>query len=127
MAEPYYDNIEEATLKNDFYRKVLFTGKLQLVLMSLKPNEEIGWEVHKDHDQFFRFEAGEGVVYVDDKEFHVKDGDAVIVPAGSRHNVVNTGKTPLRLYTIYAPPEHPDKVVHKTKEDQLKDPRYSGA
>ena len=111
----YKDNIEEATLKNNYYRVVLYTGKLQLVLMSLKPGEEIGWEVHNEHDQFFRFEDGEGKVYINDEVFDVKDGDAVVVPAGARHNVVNTGDKPLKLYTIYAPPEHPAGTVHKTK------------
>ena len=126
MTQPYYDNIEQATLSNNDYRRVLFTNKLQLVLMTLQPSEDIGWEIHEGHDQFFRFEQGQGKVYVDDKEFDVKDGDAVVVPAGSKHNVVNTGDTPLKLYTIYAPPEHPEGVVHHTKQDQLEDPRYQG-
>jgi len=124
MTEPFYTNIEEATLNNTDYRRVLYTGKLQLVLMTLKPGEDIGWEIHNGHDQFFRIEEGEGEIYVNDKVFKVKDGDVVIVPAGSKHNVVNTGNAPLKLYTIYAPPEHPHGVVHHTKEDQLKDPRY---
>ncbi len=120
----YKDNIEQATLQNTDYRRVLYTGKLQLVLMVLQPGEDIGWEVHEEHDQFFRFEQGKGKVYIDDEEFDVEDGDAVVVPAGSKHNVVNTGDSPLKLYTIYAPPEHPEGVVHKTKQDQLNDPRY---
>ena len=124
MGNPFYGNIEELTLKNNNYRHVLYTGKLQLVLMTLQPGEDIGWEIHDGHDQFFRIEAGEGEIYVDDQVFKVKDGDSVVVPAGAKHNVKNTGDTPLKLYTIYAPPEHPHGVVHKTKQDQFNDPRY---
>ncbi|RDE15564.1 MAG: cupin domain-containing protein, partial [Candidatus Thorarchaeota archaeon] len=111
------------------FRRVLYTGKhSQLVLMSLKPLEEIGEETHADVDQFFRFEAGEGKVVIDGVENRVKDGDAVIVPAGAKHNVVNTSKKPeLKLYTIYSPPEHQDKVVRKTKADALVRPEeYDG-
>ena len=114
----YVGPIEKQTLKNDYFRQVLFTGKhAQLVLMSLKPGEEIGNEVHKNVDQFFRIEQGEAIFVFGGKEKHVvKDGDAVIVPAGTYHNVINASKTAkLKLYTVYSPPNHPDKTVHKTK------------
>lgn len=114
----YSDHIEDKTVKNDDYRRVVFTNKLQLVYMSLKPGEEIGREIHEDHDQFFRFEAGEGKVIIDGDEIIVRDGDAVVVPAGSEHNVINTSKTTnLKLYTIYAPPEHPDGEIEHNKKD----------
>jgi mannose-6-phosphate isomerase-like protein (cupin superfamily) len=111
-------------LGNSDFRRVLYTGKhSQLVLMSLKPSEEIGEEVHKTIDQFFRFEKGEGVVSIDGVKHKVIDGDAVIVPAGARHNVTNTSKnTELKLYTIYSPPEHYDGTVRKTKADALAKP-----
>ena len=109
-------DIEKLTVENTDFRRVLYTGKyLQLVLMTLQPGEEIGAEVHEDHDQFFRIESGSGEVRIDGKATPVKDDDAVIVPAGARHNVVNTGDKPLTLYTLYGPPEHRDGVVHKTK------------
>jgi len=111
----YVDRIERATLENDYYRRVVYTGKMQLVYMCLKVGEEIGEEVHDDHDQFFRFESGKGKVTINEESFEVKDGDAVIVPAGARHNVVNIGDTELKLYTIYAPPEHPADRVQKNK------------
>ncbi len=111
-------NIEAETRKNTDFRRVLYTAKhSQLVLMSLKPGEEIGMEVHDHLDQFFRFEEGEGKVIINDHEHKVQDGSAAIVPAGAMHNVVNTGKKALKLYTIYSPPEHQDKVVRKTKAD----------
>lgn len=113
--------IEKLTLKNSYFRRVLYTGRhSQLVLMTLKPGEEIGAEVHDHIDQFFRFESGSGKVEISHKAHKVKDGDAVIVPAGALHNVINTSKTaPLKLYTIYSPPEHRDKVVRKTKTAAL--------
>jgi mannose-6-phosphate isomerase-like protein (cupin superfamily) len=113
--------IEKDTKENTDFRRVLYTGKYsQLVLMSLKPGEEIGEETHDDVDQFFRFEEGEGKVIIDGKESRVKDGNAVIVPAGARHNVVNTSKkASLKLYTIYSPPEHQDKIVRHTKKDAM--------
>jgi len=114
----YVGPIEKQTLKNDYFRQVLFTGKhAQLVVMSLKPGEEIGNEVHKNVDQFFRIEQGEAIFVFGGKERHVvKDGDAVIVPAGTYHNVINASETTkLKLYTVYSPPNHPDKTVHKTK------------
>ncbi len=113
----YVDNIEKATLANADFRRVLYTGKnLQLVLMTLPPGCDIGEEVHEDRDQFFRVEEGAGVVRIDGVDHRVTDDFAVIVPAGARHNVINTGGEPLRLYTIYGPPEHKDGVVHVTKE-----------
>lgn len=115
----FCNNIEDITKQNSYFRKVLFTGKYcQLVIMSLKPGEEIGMEVHDNVDQFFRFEDGEGKVIIEDKEYMVQDGSAVIVPAGSRHNVINISQTDdLKLYTIYSPPNHPDGTIHKTKEE----------
>lgn len=122
-------DIEKETKKNTDFRRVLYTGKFsQLVLMSLKPGEEIGEEVHDTVDQFFRFEEGEGVVIIDGVEHPVGDGTAIIVPSGARHNVINnSSKKNLRLYTIYSPPEHQDKVVRHTKADALKEPEeYDG-
>ena len=117
----YVTAIEKETEKNADFRRVLYTGKYsQLVLMSLKPGEEIGEETHGDVDQFFRFERGEGKVTIDGVEHSVKDGDAVIAPAGARHNVVNTSnRANLKLYTIYSPPEHQDGVVHHTKKEAM--------
>jgi mannose-6-phosphate isomerase-like protein (cupin superfamily) len=113
----YVDDIEKATLANGDFRRVLYTGhNLQLVLMTLPPGWDIGEEVHEDRDQFFRIEEGEGVVKIDGVENEVAGDFGVIVPAGARHNVINTGSAPLKLYTIYGPPEHKDGVVHKTKE-----------
>lgn len=109
-------DIEALTEGNSDFRRVLYTGKnLQLVLMAIPPGGEIGEEVHEDRDQFFRIEAGRGEVRIDGQRTAVESDDAVIVPAGARHNVVNTGKEPLRLYTIYGPPEHRDGTVRATK------------
>ncbi|MXO74020.1 cupin domain-containing protein [Altererythrobacter aerius] len=114
----YHDNIETVTEDNADFRRVLYTGhNLQLVVMTLKPGEEIGAEVHDDRDQFFRFEAGEGEVTVDDNRYAVKADDAIIVPQGARHNVRCTGDEPLKMYTIYSPPEHIDGTVHRTAEE----------
>ena len=114
----FVQDIERATLENGDFRRVLYTGKyLQLVLMALQPGEEIGEEVHEDRDQFFRIEQGRGEVWIDGVRSGIEDDDAVIVPAGARHNVVNTGSAPLRLYTLYGPPEHRDGVVHHAKRD----------
>ena len=117
----YVGNIEDLTTRNTYFRQVLFTAAhMQLVLMALKPSEEIGMEVHPDNDQFFRFEEGEGKVIIDGEEHVVGNGFAVIVPAGSQHNVINTSATqPLKLYTIYAPANHPDGTIHKTKAEAL--------
>ena len=114
----FVDDIEKLTEENTDFRRVLYTGKhLQLVLMTLQPGEEIGEEVHAGHDQFFRFEAGQGEVLIDGTRQPVKADDAVIVPGGALHNVINTGNEPLKLYTLYAPPEHRDGVVHPRKAD----------
>ncbi len=115
----YKSNIEKDTLKNKNFRKVVYTGQhSQLVLMSLKPKEEIGSEVHAENDQFLRFESGKGRVIIDKTTYNVKDGDAVIVPAGAKHNVINVSASEdLKLYTIYAPPHHEDQIVRKTKEE----------
>ena len=111
----FVDNIERLTEENGDFRRVLYTGhNLQLVLMSIGPGEEIGSEVHDDRDQFFRIEAGEGQIWIDDVCHRVGADDGVIVPQGAKHNVVCTGSEPLRLYTIYGPPEHVDGTVHKT-------------
>ena len=118
--KPFIGSIDKQTLENDYFRKVLFTGKhAQLVVMSLKPEEEIGNEVHEHVDQFFRLEAGEAKFVFNGKEKHiVKNGDAVVVPAGTYHNIINNSKTKkLKLYTIYSPPNHPAGTVHKTKEE----------
>jgi len=117
----YISNIEKGTLENDNFRQVLYTAKhSQLVLMSLKPREEIGMEVHSDNDQFFRFEKGVGKVIIDGNEYEVKDGFAVIVPAGAQHNVINTSETEaLKLYTIYSPAHHKDSIVRATKEEAI--------
>lgn len=114
----YKDNIEKATLKNKNFRKVVYTSAYsQLVLMSLKPKEEIGAETHPENDQFMRFEGGKGRVEIDDNSYNVKDGDAVVIPAGAKHNVINTGKDKLKIYTIYSPPHHKDQIVRKTKDE----------
>ena len=116
----YVGPIEAQTLKNAWFRQVLFTGKnVQLVVMCLQPGEEIGKEMHPNVDQFFRIEQGEARFVLGENEEHlVRDGDAVVIPAGTYHNVLNTSRTaPLRLYTIYSPPNHPDGTVHKTKAD----------
>ena len=114
----YHDDIEQQTKANVDFRRVLYTGKhLQLVLKALKPGEEIGAEVHPDNDQFFRVDSGSGVVTIDGKDSKISDGFAVVVPAGARHNIKNDGTEPLKLYTLYGPPDHKDKTVHKTKAD----------
>jgi mannose-6-phosphate isomerase-like protein (cupin superfamily) len=120
ILAPYVGPIEKQTIGNSYFRQVLFTGKYtQLVVMCLQPGEEIGNEVHDTVDQFFRIEEGEATFVFNGKEKHqVKDGDAVIVPAGTFHNVINaSGTAKLKLYTLYSPPNHPDKTVHKTKAD----------
>lgn len=112
-------NIERDTIKNKNFRKVIYTSKhSQLVLMSIKPKGEIGLETHPENDQFLRFEGGTGRVIIDDSKYTVKDGDAVVIPAGAKHNVVNTSATEeLKIYTIYSPPHHKDGIVRKTKEE----------
>ena len=114
----YVDDIEGATKRNGDFRRVLYTGAhLQLVLMTLQPGEEIGEETHEDRDQFFRIEDGEGEVLIDGVKHKVEDGVAIMVPAGARHNVINIGAEPLKLYTLYGPPEHRDGTVHRTKSE----------
>ena len=115
----YHADIEKETLKNTNFRKVLYTGKhTQLVVMSLKPGEDIGLEVHHGLDQFFRIEKGTGEAIIDGKKFLVKDDDVVIVPGGSKHNITNTSNVKdLKLYTLYSPPNHPEGTVHKTKKE----------
>jgi mannose-6-phosphate isomerase-like protein (cupin superfamily) len=125
----FNSNIEQDTLDNDNFRKVLYTGKhSQLVVMTLVPGGEIGVETHKENDQFLRFEGGEGKVFIDDNEYEVSDGDAVIVPAGAKHNVVNVSDSEkLQLYTIYSPPHHKDGIVRKTKEEaEANDEEFDG-
>ena len=118
----YVDDIEQATVANADFRRVLYTGKhLQLVLMTLPPGCDIGEEVHEDVDQFFRIEEGQGEIRIDGAAHRVEDDFAVIVPAGARHNVINTGSEPLKLYTIYGPPEHRDGIVHKDKDQAERD------
>jgi len=122
-------NIEKETLENNNFRKVLYTAKhSQLVLMSLAPKEEIGMEVHPDNDQFFRFEKGEGKCVIDGNEYKVEDGSAVIVPAGSQHNVINVSDAEqLKLYTIYSPAHHKDGVIRATKQEAESDsPEFDG-
>jgi mannose-6-phosphate isomerase-like protein (cupin superfamily) len=112
-------NIEKETLENNNYRKALYTGKYsQFVLMNLKPLEEIGFETHPENDQFFRIEKGSGKCIIDGHEYALKDGMAIIVPAGAKHNVINTSATDdLKLYTIYSPAHHKDGIVRATKEE----------
>lgn len=123
-AKGYSIDIEKATLENNNFRKVLYTAKYsQLVLMSLKPGEEIGMEVHKNNDQFFRFEEGQGKCIINGNEYKVGKGSAVVVPAGAQHNVINTLKTgSLKLYAIYSPPHHKDQIVHATKQEAEANP-----
>ncbi|WP_300599441.1 cupin domain-containing protein [Niabella sp.] len=114
----FHTNIEKDTLANDAFRKVLYTARqLQLVLMTLQPGEEIGAEVHTENDQFFRFEGGSGKCVIDGHEYAVSDGSAIIVPLGARHNVINTGSEPLKMYTLYAPPHHKDGIVRHTRKE----------
>lgn len=114
----YLDDIERATLANDDFRRVLYTGRhLQLVLMTLQPGEEIGEEVHEGHDQFFRIEQGQGRIVINGLSRPAEAESGIIVPAGARHNLINTGTEPLKLYTLYGPPEHRDGVIHPTKAD----------
>ncbi|HEY8658009.1 MAG TPA: cupin domain-containing protein [Hanamia sp.] len=115
----FNSNIEKDALENTNFRKVLYSGKhLQLVLMSLKAGEDIGEEIHHDNDQFFRFESGTGKCVIDGNEYNIKNGDVIVIPAGAKHNIINTdGTTALKMYTIYAPPHHKDGIIRATKED----------
>jgi mannose-6-phosphate isomerase-like protein (cupin superfamily) len=116
----FVDDIEKLAETNDDFRHVLYTGKhLQLVLMSLKPGEDIGDEVHNDRDQFFRVEKGKGEIVIDGTTHKIKSDDAIVVPAGARHNLINTGEKPLKLYTLYGPPNHLDQLVQVTKAEAI--------
>jgi len=122
MVDPkigFLDNIEKLTKENENFRKVLFTGpNSQLVVMSLLPGEEIGAEVHEEHDQFIRIEEGTGKAVLGDEEFEIKDDFAIVIPGGTEHNVINTSDTEkMKLYTVYSPPEHPKDTIHKTKAE----------
>lgn len=121
----YVGNIEESSLQNNYFREVLYTDeRLQLVVMSLNPGEEIGAEVHH-LDQFIRVEKGEGKVVLDGEERGLKDGFAVIVPSGTMHNIINTGTEPMKLYTLYAPPNHKPGTIHKTKAEADADEEHA--
>lgn len=121
MAKGYVVDIEKETKSNENFRKVLFTAPhSQLVVMSLDPGEDIGMEVHDDVDQFIRLEKGDGKAVLDGTEYMIEDDWAVVIPAGTEHNIINIGKKPMKLYTIYTPPEHPDGTIHKTKEEAMK-------
>jgi mannose-6-phosphate isomerase-like protein (cupin superfamily) len=127
----FNDNIEKSTVENSNFRKVLYTAKhSQLVLMSLKPKEEIGMEVHSENDQFFRIEKGRGKCIIDGNEYELADGTAIIVPSGAQHNVINTSESEdLKLYTIYSPPHHQDGVVRAAKaeaEDEANEEEFDG-
>ena len=112
-------NIEKLTLSNKNYRKVLHTTRnMQLVVMSLQSGQEIGAEIHKETSQFIRIESGNAKAIIKGKTFYLKDGDCVIIPPGFKHNIINTGKDDLKLYTIYTPPEHPKKLIQKYKPDE---------
>jgi mannose-6-phosphate isomerase-like protein (cupin superfamily) len=125
IKKGFVTNIEKDTVDNNNFRKVLYTGKnSQLVLMSLKPGEDIGEEIHKDTDQFFRIDEGSGKIIINGKEQKIKDGFAVVVPQGAKHNVINTGKEDLKIYTIYSPPHHQDGTIHKTKKDAESDDEH---
>ena len=122
----YVTDIERDTLANEDYRRVLFTGPFtQLVLMTLRPGEDIGLETHEGHDQFIRVEAGTGYVELDGERHQLHDGSAVVIPSGAKHNVVNSSeRDALRLYTLYSPPEHPDGTVQRTKADEAAAPAH---
>lgn len=122
MPTPFHGNIEKLTLANNNFRQVIFTAPhCQLVLMTIKVGEEIGTETHTANDQFFRFEQGEGKAVIAGKEYSITNGTAILVPAGTEHNIINTGSEPLKLYTIYSPAHHIDSRIHVTKEDAVKD------
>ena len=125
----FHANIEKSTLENKNFRRVLYTSKhSQLVLMSLKPKEEIGMEVHEDNDQFFRFEKGQGKCIIDGNEYVLTDGVAVVVPAGAQHNIINTSDNEeLKMYTIYSPAHHKDGIVRATKAEAMaKEAEFDG-
>ena len=115
----YKTNIEKDTIENNNFRKVLYTSKhIQLVLMTLQPGEEIGEEVHDENDQFFRIESGHGKCIIDGNEYEITDGDAIVIPTGSKHNIINVdANTDLKMYTLYAPPHHKDGILRPTKKE----------
>lgn len=114
----FVTNIEEKTSGNEYFRHVLYTSiHCQLVVMALQAGEDIGSETHPDHDQFIRIESGTGKAILNGEEHELRDGSAVVIPAGTEHNIINTGTTVMKLYTIYSPPEHADGIVHKTKAE----------
>ena len=123
----YSINLEEKTLQNTNYREVLYTAPhSQLVVMSIAPGDDIGWETHAEHDQFIRVERGIGQAMIGESSYELSDGVAVVIPAGQRHNIVNTSNSEaLQLYTVYTPPEHPEGKIHATKADQMTDPDYA--
>ncbi len=125
----FKSDIQKDAQENNDFRKVLYTSKhLQLVLMSLKVGEDIGEETHESIDQFFRFEDGNGKCVIDGTEYNVKDGDAIVVPAGAKHNIINTDATKaLKMYTIYAPPNHKDGTIRSTKKEaETNPPKFDG-
>jgi mannose-6-phosphate isomerase-like protein (cupin superfamily) len=129
MKKGFKNNIEKLTLENNNFREVLYTAiHSQLVLMNLKPKEDIGMETHPDNDQFFRFEAGVGKAIIDGNEYDLANGDAVIVPAGAEHNIINVSETEdLKLYTLYSPAHHKDGVIRATKaEAEADSPEFDG-
>jgi len=114
----YVINVEEKSLQNRYFREVLFTtNKSQLVVMALKPDEDIGMEVHPEHDQFIRIESGTGKAIMNGEEHEISNGSAIVIPAGTQHNIINTSEVVMKLYTIYTPPEHKPGTIHKTKEE----------
>ncbi len=116
----YIVDLEQKTLSNESFREVLYTAKnSQLVVMTIQPGEDIGVETHEGHDQFIRVEAGTAKALLDGEEHELTDGFAVVIPAGTEHNIINTGTDKLKLYTLYTPPEHPDGTIHATKSDAL--------
>lgn len=119
----YLVNIENATLKNEYFREVLYTSQhTQLVVMTIQPKDDIGVEIHDGVDQFIRIEEGEGKAIIDGKENALIDGSAIIIPAGVKHNIINTSsERKLKIYTLYSPPHHKDKTIHKSKSDALAD------
>jgi len=125
IKKGFVTNIEEDTINNDNFREVLYTGKKsQLVLMSIKPNEDIGEEVHENVDQFFRIDGGGGKVIINGVEHEIEDGSAFVIPSGARHNVINTGDEDLKLYSIYSPPEHADGTIHRTKQEAIENEEH---
>ncbi len=116
----FVTDIEQQTADNEYFRHVLYTSThSQLVVMAIQPGEDIGMEVHPEHDQFIRIESGEGKSILNGEESILTDGTAVVIPAGTEHNIINTGSTVMKLYTIYTPPEHKDGTIHKTKADAM--------